>query len=405
MLIKNILYKKHKQRNEYIYLFIDNFLYSSLYINLDHRLLSLMYFLFFQGKPFSFLERKTNSRVINCFVPLVRLIRVLEFTYLFYRKKYLYFKSHNSFPTITTSQYGHCLIVVGQGEYKIVNFREKIVTTVFPDNFSINEIEEKISKLKEAQKCRLAPRIINWDIHRRCMEECYLNLKTSSFEFNKIQKVVFPILKDIILSKNHQKILLTEYIQNLIKSIEEIIELNTSSDFRNNIKNILEFILFIKEEFNKHLSKEEIYLVFSHGDFWEGNILKSKTKTKVIDWNTLDMRSYFFDFYFIMFDKAIKETNGFNITKEINKTFNIFVCNYLKNYLNSNLTTGLINQSESYKYLFYLEYILLKLQENLELRYLETKINFFKLYENNKNTNTSLLKNNQNVNDSRVENM
>src|SRR5690349_2122110 len=102
MLINKIRRKKCKNGEVYKYLYIDKFLYSSLYINLDQNLISLIYFLYFRGNPFNFLERKTNNRFVNFFKPLVRLMRVGQFTYLFYRKKLLYNKTQDSFPTIST---------------------------------------------------------------------------------------------------------------------------------------------------------------------------------------------------------------------------------------------------------------------------------------------------------------
>ncbi|MFJ7728152.1 hypothetical protein ACIQXV_18645 [Neobacillus sp. NPDC097160] len=378
---------------EHTYLLIDN----SLYINLETNLLNLMYLLFFRAKPFTFLERKTTNKALNSFIPLVRLMRVLEFTYVFYRRRQIHYKSKDSFPTITTTFNGHCLIILRLGEYKIINFRKKDVTTVFPNDFIITEIEKNIYKLIEAQKCKLAPKIIDWDINRRYIKECYINLKNPTFDYDNNYHFcsdVLPILGNIMISIDPQVILVKQYINNLINCIDLLKETyligNSSPEDNNNI--VLDFFTFIKKKIESYSSKK-ILLVLSHGDFWEGNVLKSKTTSSVIDWNTLDIRSLYFDFYFIMFDRAskIKETEWVIIIKEMDAALKYFQLYLIeKTHFNSEFTTSLINQSDIYRYLFYLEFILLRLQEypkedQNDWDFLGTWIKFFTLYENNKN--------------------
>ncbi|MFF3022046.1 hypothetical protein ACFVRR_05210 [Gottfriedia sp. NPDC057948] len=379
---------------EFRYIYVDNFLYSSLYINLDQSLISLIYFLFFKGKPFGFLERKTKIYIINFFLPIVRLIRVLQFTYLYKRKKNLNKKSPDLFPTLSSVHCGNCLILGGQGEYKVINFREKSVTTVFPDDYPKSVMVNRIYKLKEAQECKLSPKLLDFDINGRYMKESYLNLKPIFFELNDIKNVyleTLPILKDILLSKEPQNICLKQHIHNVSNRIDQLLSpfLNHNVSFVNNIKIILEFISEIHKELNKDALQTEIILGFTHGDFWEGNILKSGKISKVIDWNTLETRSAFFDFYFITFDKvsSAKTENLYEIDQEIEKAYHTFIRNYLEgNFINSRLATVLVQHLEVYRYIFYLEFITQRLVENpfgeqKYFKYLADRIKFFQLYE------------------------
>jgi thiamine kinase-like enzyme len=385
------LKERYSKKKEYTYLFIDN----SLYINLEGSLLNIMFYLYFRAKPFKFLERKTNIKLLNLFVPIVRIIRVLQFTFLFMKKKHKYLKSKDSFLTITTIFFGHCLLILRQGEYKIINFKKKDVITVYPNNFSPNEIEKNIRKLRESQKCSLTPKIINWDINGRYIKECYLNLKTPSYDFNNRQDFYlefFPILESIMLSTSPQVILLSQYAQNLINRIDFYFEtyLNKDSHARNNTKIILEFFSLIKREMGIFPSTKDILLVLSHGDLSEGNVLKSKAKTGVLDWNTLDFRSCFFDFYYIMFDLSFKtnEAERMYISKEMETAFKYFQMHLKESDIfNSKVKTRIINQPETYRYLFYLEFILLRLQEYAKRNqrnwnFLMNWINIFKFYEN-----------------------
>ncbi|MFF2877274.1 hypothetical protein ACFVR2_13235 [Gottfriedia sp. NPDC057991] len=379
---------------EFRYIFVDNFLYSSLYINLDQSLISLIYFLFFKGKPFGFLERKTKIHIINFFLPIVRLIRVLQFTYLYKRKKNLSKKSPDLFPTLSSLHCGHCLILGGQGEYKVINFRKNSVTTAFPGDFPKSVMENRIYKLKEAQDCKLSPKLLDCDIKGRYMKESYLNLKPISFELNDIKSVyldTLPILKDILLSKRPQNICLGQHIQNVSKRIDQLLSpfLNHNVSLVSNIKIILEFISEIHSVLHKDASQTEIILGFTHGDFWEGNILKSGKISMVIDWNTLEIRSAFFDFYFITFDKvsSINTENLYEIDREIEKAYHTFIRNYLEgNFINSKLATILMQHSELYRYIFYLEFITQRLVENplgeqRYFKYLADRIKFFQAYE------------------------
>lgn len=379
---------------EFTYIYIDNFLYNSLYINLDQRLIFLIYFLFFKGKPFGFLERETKIQFINFFRPIVRLLRVMEFTYLYNKKKRINKKTPGTFPTLSSSHYGNCLILGGEGEFKIINFRKNSVISAFPDSFPSNVMKDRIYKLKEAQKCKLSPNLLAWNINGRYMEESYLNLKPIQLnDLKSVHLVTLPILGDILLSTNHQVISLGQHIQNVSKKIEQLISpfLNENLNLVNNIKNILEFISEISKVLKKNSSTAEIILGFSHGDFWEGNILKGKKISRVIDWNTLEIRSAFFDFYFISFDKIknfnVNEANIHETSREIEEAFQTFIHHYLEDdFINSKLTANIVNQSDVYRLIFYLEYILQKLKENPAgeqkyFEYLINRIKFFQIYE------------------------
>ncbi|WP_088070513.1 protein kinase family protein [Gottfriedia luciferensis] len=382
---------------EWTYIYLDNFLYSSLYINLDQGLVSLMYFLYFYGKPFGFLERKTNRHFMNRFLPFVRLMRVLQFTYVFYRKKKIYKKSNSSFPILSSSHYGNCLILVGDGEHKIVNFKKKNVTTVFPHYFSTSEMNDRINKLRDAQSCHLSPKLLDSDLHKRFMKESYLNLKPASWESNDLKDFyldILPILKEILVSKEHQVITLRQHRKSVIKRIELLLNPFILEDSKSihSIKVIMEFISNIHQELQKECPKVEILLGFTHGDFWEGNILKNKKITKVIDWNTLGTRSSFFDFYFITFDKIskLKEPDFSLLTKEIEIAFKTFTNRYLEeDYVNARMAEEMVKQSDIYRQIFYLEFILQRLKENplreqKYLEYLVNRINFFQKFERNK---------------------
>lgn len=370
------------------YLYISD----SLYINLEINLIYLIYYFYFKAKPLIFLEYKTSSKIINLLVPRVRILRVAQLTIKFLINKYHYNKNKDSFRTITTKYNGHSLLVTRLGEYKIINFKTKEVTTLFPEIMSRNEIEKNILNKVEAQNCSLAPRVLNWDINSRYIKESYINFKPINIEYknlNSFKVDVIPLISEIISSTNTNIINLNQYSQKLINLIEGFIEKHSldAVDFKNKNAIIIEFFEVIKNKLYVYSSKIDVLSAFSHGDFWEGNILKNKTKSYVIDWNTHDMRSCYFDFYDILFEIAFKIFKSKNkiITCEMEEAI-IYFQNYLMVNMNSDskLNADTLIHSDIYRFLFYLEVILLKLKEypeNGHLVQLGKFIGFFKMYE------------------------
>ncbi|PEC50522.1 hypothetical protein COJ46_07710 [Bacillus sp. AFS077874] len=388
MRIKNFLNNLSSDSIDQTYLFISD----SLYINLEISLVSLIYYFYFKAKPMIFLEYKTSSKIINFLIPRVRILRVAQLTVKYLINKYHYNKNKDSFKTITTKFNGHSLLVTRLEEYKIINFKTKVVTTVFPEIMSKNEIEKNILNKVDAQNCSLAPKVLNWDINSRYIRESYINFKPINIEyknFNSFKVDVIPLITEIISSANTNMINLSQYSQKLINLIEGLIEKHSidTADFKKENAIIIEFFGVIKNKLKIYSSNIDILRVFSHGDFWEGNILKNKSKSYVIDWNTHDMRSCYFDFYDILFEIAFKIFNSKNkmITCEMEEAVKYFQ-NYLMVNMNSDskLKVDTLNHSDIYRFLFYLEVTLLKLKEypeNNHLAQLGKFIGFFKLYE------------------------
>src|SRR5690625_852736 len=150
-----------KNNRNYSYILIRNF----LYINLDQRLMELFLILYFRTKPFSFFESKTALPILN-YLPvfLIRIFRVLQFTYEFYKVKRDP-ELRNSFPKITTKYFGQCLLELRNGEVKVFNLKKQVVTTVFQYYISETKIKERISNFR--QVTNLAPKLIDWNIEER----------------------------------------------------------------------------------------------------------------------------------------------------------------------------------------------------------------------------------------------
>ncbi len=128
----------------------------------------------------------------------------------------------------------------------------------------------------------------------------------------------------------------------------------------------------------------EMKLVYSHGDLWEGNLLISKFKKPVIiDWETGGLRSLYFDFYYFMFMLASKKNSFGKVDKEeikmLHRTLNYIIReSQISNKNNLNIDI------EIYRYLFYIELIKMKLEEkkrDMNKQEVMTWIKRFKAFE------------------------
>jgi thiamine kinase-like enzyme len=383
-------------KKKYDFLLIED----RLYINAEQRLINLFLNLYFKAMPFDLFQRRTSNKLINFFPSLlIRGIRILQFCHRFYRQKKIYNKA-KVVNLISTGYYGHCLLELRLGEYKIINLKEKEVITVFSQNAPYWKLEEKINTIKQSGKCKLAPNLKRWKVNK---DDCYLveeyiNSVRPSYNLYSIKNInteIFPTLKEIMTTTKPKSIRFDSYIRALYDRVEfYFIKLR----YRISDKDISKIKIYFCEILDKlkdNQIPQELFLVFSHGDFWEGNILYKNKVIRVIDWTTLDYRSSFFDFFYFMFMVAsknkpieiINEEGLFYLEKVIDNTFNSFFKEIIEDGQGiSFLYDNLKIDNNSFRHLFYLELILLKLKEldncdNKDIKDLLIWIKRFEMFE------------------------
>ncbi|WP_394172176.1 hypothetical protein [Guptibacillus hwajinpoensis] len=345
------------EKNKYNYLQV----HSSLYINSNTRMLMLIIYLLFSAKSIYFLDRIHKYPFINSFVLLVRTIRVTQISYIYYKKKQL-LKNHSELSSIISSNInGQCLIALRQGEYKVINFKNKKVVTIFPEKVQLEDVQKQINNLIKAQSCDLAPEILNWNLQERCIVESYINYRIPFYQFKSKKKFyveVFPALVNIMTSHVPKVISSELYFQRLVKDIHELN--NKYNKNHKHVNRIKAFISMIQDNYERNVIGD-IPLVVSHGDFCDRNILKSKKDIKVIDWSTLGKRSCYFDFYFILFIRLSEARGKYknNIAKNLEMDL-INFNHFIKAHLDK---VGDLSSKRNYRYLFYLEFITLRLEE------------------------------------------
>lgn len=351
---------------------------NQLYINVEQGILKLYFFLLTMTKPFAIFERKSGSRILNLLpITIIRAIRVLQFTFKFYNTKKKFRESGYTISTVKTDYYGHCLLQLRQGEQKIFNLRDKVVITSFPRNGVPIEIDKVICNARNATHCSLAPRVINWNIGKQyILEEEYINHRRPSYSFNNLEKVyseTFPVLEKILFSTTPESVKFKTYTQERFYFIESLIKKHqlNNPDFASTFQQAINFLDFIKFMIENYKRVEDIILVSSHGDFWEGNLLINNKYARVIDWSTLGKRSFYFDYYYFLFMLASNKSGFDKIDKEgiiqladvLAESFDAYYEEIKTNSNFRSLDMTNLQNAEIYRYLFYLELIDLKLVE------------------------------------------
>lgn len=379
---------------------IDNYicLSNNFYINSDQKFPNVFFALFKGGKPFEFLESPTSLQVVNALgSSVIRVIRASQYTIMFYQKKKNLSKNCNYNCLPNTEYKGEYLIKLREGEYKIINLKEKKVFTHFPLSLELYEIENRLSKIVKASTCKLAPKLIFWDIKGRYYVEEYINSNRPKYHFSEVNKLsseVFPIIREIMGIEKPIICNSRVYIQELNNRIEEALRiLSKDKKIKVFINEINLFIETVKFRMQNVEIPKSLIKACSHGDLWTGNILTKETINRVIDWNTLDTRSCYFDFYYFMFMLASQSAHFDKVDEKgitrLAKTLDSYITTFdtivKKEVFSFGFSSEDILIHNLYRYTFYLELITLKItagnMNNSSVREVCTWIKRFKWFE------------------------
>ncbi|PYZ96962.1 hypothetical protein CR205_14915 [Alteribacter lacisalsi] len=349
----------------YKFIFVNN----SLFINTDINILKLFYYLFRFGRPFEFLTRNTRFKTLNCFPNIVRSIRILEFVMCYGKMRISYKSGKTKEHIIKKSNHGHCLISLRTGEFKIFNFSDSIVTTLFPTHTPPSDIESAVKKIHLSSRCARAPKLINHCIQSGIIKEEYINLNRPSYTLGdktKFVKQVIPLLERIAqidlptkISARNYRLQLKKTISTALKYVEEERIYN-----QNQIDKLKTCFNKIYESLESVASNQVIVMGYSHGDLWNGNLLGTDDNLYAIDWTTLDKRSFYFDLFFILFSQASR-SNKQNIIPDLISKMNYSISHYPIYKTDSPIENNQpSNVFSNYRYFFYMELLTLKLSES-----------------------------------------
>ncbi|NMH75301.1 phosphotransferase [Bacillus sp. RO2] len=299
-------------KKKYKYILVEN----GIYINDRVNLVTLFFLLYYRTKSFFYFSRLSKSKWFNILpLPIIRAIRVMHF-----------FLKRNTTPIriIESDIYGHCLLTLRQGEYKVFNLKKKTVETYFPD-ISDPAFLGKVSKLIQINDMLIAPKIVDIDSSKKTIKEQYFNYYSLQSLKCKMKQEIKDVLYQLLKYRPPKKVKLQKYIDIKVRKIEEYL-LNYESNM--NINKIKKFTSSRLLELGKQIDSEELNLHFSHGDLWDGNVLVHGNNFIVIDWNTYGYRSPFFDTFYYVFIEFFKD-------KKVEKLSVIYANNRMKELIAS----------------------------------------------------------------------
>ncbi|AJD92700.1 hypothetical protein JMA_33830 [Jeotgalibacillus malaysiensis] len=160
-------------------------------------------------------------------------------------------------------------------------------------------------------------------------KEQYINkklFKTEPEKWEKYKKLIYQSFDDLHLKKMNEKMDSYVYSDALVRDIES--QLKHFAHLSNEVEKIKEMMDFVK----KSITDQKIYINYSHGDAWVGNIIRNKKSISLIDWHDFGNRSIFFDhitsiYSVVKINTQNKQWNGTgsrSIDKELNQLSNIY---------------------------------------------------------------------------------
>jgi hypothetical protein len=273
--------------------------------------------------------------------------------------------------------------------FKIFNFRDKKVTKIFSKNEKYDNIVKEIQAVRWASKLEFAPKIDQSDTEKRWYEEefiigkpCYYlgtTSETKAFQ-NIYPKHVVPCLEKMILLKRPLFVKTKDYVHRTAKILSDP-KLKTKEINNSRLTLILNFISNLKEQICNE-GNFKIPLVFSHGDFSLVNILKTKTGIKVIDWEAASIRNPLNDLYNYFFTELYYKRAVNGLAQDVENA--ILILQKRLCVRAPELWKNLVELSEFYRRLYYLERICLLLERKLTDKVIDVilrSIEIFKYYE------------------------
>ncbi len=300
-------------------------------------------------------------------------------------------KTNGNIPLIELPVYGQTCIPVHKG-YKVFDLKRGRVIKLFQRDVERTIIESEVKRLETIKPIDFAPSLKRWSFEAKWYEEDYVSglldysnePRNSSNLLKKFYRDVIPCLEGLIAFKPTIIKNVNVYSNEILRLFEvgEESKQNHNGGNENKIRNFITST--VKRLCN--LGDKDIFLVFSHGDFCPANIINTRNKIRLLDWESTEYRSILFDFYSYFFFRTVHQ----NLTVE-ELVFEISQA--LPNYLSRisakvpSLLENFELYDEAYRWLYYVERISMLVERERTdillnvMQYILDFIDAFNLYE------------------------
>ncbi len=341
---------------------------KNIHLNMLLNPVKVTYILFFKAKPLGYVYSiKRIRKTLRIFLNV--LFVTVEYCMVKYK---VYTNGIYEFEAC-----GDILLVVRNG-YKVFDFNDDKVTKLFDQHESESSIKMEIDNAIAAAKYDFAPDVIEVDDNMRYYTEEYINGKRIDYinDWNtwvdNFSVYVLPLIKrfvTIAMDSVNGKSYLAEKKEKINKKLYKNDQIDASK-----LHKIKEFLNRYERKVND-MGYANIDLVFSHGDFSQKHILQTKDRVvKVIDWETLGLRSVLFDYYNCFFvryrskDKVKKKEFMIAIKNALTDLCQIITTD--DNLSGSGIEKDFVSNQTYYRYIYYFE----RICRIIELQKIDDKI-------------------------------
>ncbi len=340
-----------------------------LFVSTEKNCLILGWLLLFRTRPFNLHVPARRSYLRKIPGKFIKIFRVTNLVFRLFLLKNVYRKTNNNFINVPFD--GHVVLETSEG-YKVFDLKRRLVATQYNKEHQGEIFDGIAKKLKEISKYDVSSTLKSIDYQRRCIYEEYLNLyKANNFyPFSTyFNERILPIWERNKERFPKRKIDVKTYILNqesfILKSINQYKEKGHSQEIVDYIRN------YTKELSAGLLAKKSINTInlsLTHGDMHYKNILLSKKDGLMIDCNTIKERSIFHDFFYMLFYNLFKDStiSYHEFADKLDACFaKIAIRSQGENSELGNQFT--IHENDFYRRLFYLEYVSLAFEFNINI--------------------------------------
>lgn len=275
------------------------------YVCLEENPLKLAWLLYAKTKPFnSDLEAESEIKLLQ-FVPsrILKPYRIFRLVILCsLRKRGLLTRQFRTI--IKLPENGHIAFALQAGGYKVCHLSKEVVVTKFPADLDLAVVSDQVGKRVEVGNYGFAPKVWQWSVEERRLEEEYVNGSWSLPvypDWRALYHDFMPLLEAMLTATPPRVVKLRTYIekvQELASRLEGAFP--TSESSKASLCAIRNFAVRTSQRV-LNAQVQEISLAISHGDLWRGNLLIAADRFVAVDWQTLEFRGPLHDLHSVLF--------------------------------------------------------------------------------------------------------